>query len=53
MDEKTIGIIGRAVHEVLDRYLTGELLYRIERELVHAVCWELAHAEEEGGGSDG
>ena len=45
--EKTVNIIRKSVHEVLDKYLCGELLRDLENELVHDLEWELARAEME------
>ncbi len=40
------------VHEVLDKYLCGELLRDIENEIVHSLEWELANMEEDGAADD-
>lgn len=44
--EKTMEIIKKNVHEVLDKYLTGKLEYMIEREIVNMIEYDLANAEE-------
>ena len=45
--EKTLKIIQQNVHEVLDKYLAGELAYDIEHEILHGIEWDLAHEGEE------
>ena len=45
--EKTQEIIRKAVHEVLDEYLCGELMRDLESKIVASVVWELANADPE------
>ena len=46
--EKTIEIVRKAVHEVLDEYLCGELMRELESKITSSVVWELANAEGDG-----
>ena len=50
--EKLTKILRENVHEVLDKYLAGELLRDIENEIVHSLEWELANMEEDGARND-
>lgn len=43
MDQKLRELIHKSVHEVLDKYLAGELLRGIENEILHAVEWGIVN----------
>ena len=45
--EKTLEIVKKNVHEVLDKYLCGKLMVGIESEIISAIEWDLAHMEDE------
>ena len=45
--ENTKEIIRKAVHEVLDEYLCGQLMRDLESKIVASVVWELANADPE------
>ena len=48
---KTQEIIRKEVHDVLDKYLTGKLLVKVESEIVANLEWELINMEADKDGS--
>lgn len=47
MEKSTQEIIRKAVHEVIDEYLCGELARDLESKITASVVWELVNAEPE------
>jgi hypothetical protein len=45
--ENTMEIVMKNVHEVLDKYLCGELMRDIENEIRHGIEYDLANSEVE------
>ncbi len=45
--EKTMEIIRKNVHEILDKYLAERLTWDIEHEIMAGIEWDLAHAEDD------
>ena len=45
--DKTLEIVRKDVHEVLDKYLAGKLLWTVEHEIMANIEWDLAHMEDE------
>ena len=46
-NEQIMEIVRESTHEVLDKYLTGKLLFMIEREIETEVVWKLNDQDEE------
>ena len=46
-------LIRKNVHEVLDKYLCGELMRDIENEIVHGIEYDMANMESDGDKNDG
>ena len=45
--DKIMEIVRESTHEVLNKYLTGKLLFVIEREIETEIVWRLNNQDEE------
>lgn len=43
--DEVMPIINQNVQEILEKYLTGKLLFTIQHEIVNAIGYDLAQAE--------
>ena len=46
--KKTLEIIQKDIHEVLDKYLAGKLAWDIEHEIMASIEWDLVNMEDAG-----